>query len=295
MFRLGVITDEIDPELEQALAVALDLGVRDVELNSLWGRSMVQLAESEVSRALRLVCEHGLRVSCLSTPALKAVLLEEGGLCDAAEEREHLRMVERGCELARAFQAPLVRIFSFRRSGIEGLGNPSPRLARGGPLPDAVLSRVAERLHSAADMARAAGVTLVVENVRSCWGNSCWNAARIVAAADHPHLKLVWDPGNDYVSGGAPFPEGYEAARPWMAHAHLKNAALVNHAGLTRWERIGRGDLDFRAMLRRLADDRYPGAVMLETHWRGEGLTAEQSTRASFADLLQILPDSPSA
>ena len=61
----------------------------------------------------------------------------------------------------------------------------------------------------------------------------------------------------------------------------------------THWERVGGGDLDFQPMLARLLVDDYPGVVVLETHWRGDGMSAEESTRASFADLRRLLPQVP--
>ena len=55
MWRLGVITDEIDGDLERALAVASELGLREVELNSLWGRNIVELSEDEIEKAESLL------------------------------------------------------------------------------------------------------------------------------------------------------------------------------------------------------------------------------------------------
>ncbi len=289
--RLGVITDEIDPDLTRALEVARALVVAEVELNGLWGRNVVELTAAELARVEMLVHEAGLRVCMVSTPAFKSIVLDE--LVEpvrAPEVAAQMAWVRRGCELARRFGAPYVRVFSFRRCGMVGLGNPSPRLPGGGPLPDWALDRIVSVLSSAADMARESGVALAHENVRSCWGNSCRNTARILAAVDHPWLRVFWDRGNEYVSGGNPFPAGYEAARPFIVHVHLKNAVVVDPArGLTRWERIGGGDLDFRPMLERLRADGYAGAVVLETHWRGEGLTKEESTRRSWADLLGMV------
>jgi sugar phosphate isomerase/epimerase len=292
-FRLGVITDEIDSDFEHALAVACDLGLREVEINNLWDRNVTELSEAERERAEELLRAGGFSVCAVGTPAFKAILLDDvASPEESAEFQAHLRDARSACELAARWDAPFVRIFSFRKSGMVGLGNPSPRLPRGGPIPDAMLEKIVAGLRIAGDVAEQAGVTLVVENVRSCWGNSCWNTARILAAADHPRLKMVWDPGNDYVSGGDPFPEGYEAAKPWMAHVHVKNAAVVDEAtGKTRWERIGGGDLDYSPMLSRLAADGYEGVVALETHWRREGLTAEESSRESFSDLARIMKD----
>lgn len=291
MFRVGVITDEIDSNLQRALEVVREWGLSDIELNSLWEHNITELAEEKVEYAERLIRDGGFRVCVIGTPAFKAVLLDDvASVRESSAVAEHLECIRRGCALARRFGASYVRIFSFRKSGMQGLGNPSPRMPRGGPIPNAMLQKIVAGLRLAAEIAEEADVTLVVENVRSCWGNTCWNTAQILQEANHPHLKMVWDPGNDYVSGGDPFPEGYEAARPWMAHTHLKNAVVVDaDTGLTRWERIGSGDLDFGPMLARLAADGYEGVVSLETHWRGEGMTPEECSRASFADLQQVL------
>ena len=43
------------------------------------------------------------------------------------------------------------------------------------------------------------------------------------------------------------------------------------------------------AHVTRLSADGYSGVLALETHWRGENLSAEASTRLSFADLSKLL------
>src|SRR5215218_9885049 len=39
--RLGVITDEISEDFDHALAVSAELGIREIELRSVWGTSIV--------------------------------------------------------------------------------------------------------------------------------------------------------------------------------------------------------------------------------------------------------------
>ncbi|MCW8132379.1 MAG: sugar phosphate isomerase/epimerase [Planctomycetota bacterium] len=291
--QLAVVTNEIAQDLARALAVARDLGLGAVEVGSIWNRELAELDSGELARAEALLNEAGLPVVSVDTHAFKNLPLD--GL---AHPREHadwardLEHVRRACELARRWNAPAVRVFSFYKTGMVKYGNPSPRLPEGGPIPAAVLDLVVAGLREAAGIAAQAGVTLLVENVRSNWGNSCANLAKILAAANHPALKAIWDPANDFVSGGTVYPEGYEAQKPWMAHVHLKNAELLDPAtGLTRWQRIGAGALDYRVLLSRLRDDGYAGPLVLETHWRGEGLDSEESSRQSFADLARILRD----
>lgn len=291
--RLSVITNEITQDLARSLVVARDLGVAEVEIGSIWNRELADLSPEEHARADALLREANLPVTSVDTQAFKGISLD--GLNSPREHPDWPRDLERirhACGLARRWNAPGVRIFSFYKTGMVKYGNPSPRLPEGGPIPDAMLRMIVAGLHEAAEIAERAGVTLLVENVRSNWGNSCANLARILAAANHPRLKAIWDPGNDFVSGGTVYPGGYEAQKPWMVHVHLKNAELLDPAtGLTGWQRIGKGAVDFRVLVKRLHDDAFTGPLVLETHWRGEGLDTEESSRQSFGDLTRILKD----
>jgi sugar phosphate isomerase/epimerase len=159
-------------------------------------------------------------------------------------------------------------------------------LPGGGALPDETLARIAGGLRLACDVARAEGVRLLVENVRSCWGNTGVHTARIVRETGREELGIIWDVANDFVSCGRSWAEGYAAVRPRMAAVHCKDAAVVDPAsGLTAWMPVGGGSVDTAGQMAALWRDRFSGPVVLETHWRGEGLSAEESSRRSFAGL----------
>ena len=71
---------------------------------------------------------------------------------------------------------------------------------------------------------------------------------------------------------------------------HVKDACVVDPAsGLTAWMPVGAGQVDLQGQLGDLVYDGFRGPVVLETHWRGEGLTREQSSRRSFAGLLDLI------
>jgi sugar phosphate isomerase/epimerase len=294
-FRFGAVTDELDQDLDRALVIARDLGMAAVELNSLWGRNVIELSEEEITRAHRAVEAAGLSVIAVDPPCFKPCVLDHlpvGRVAEDPDVARHLEMLDRALRLARQFDAPYVRVFAFRRSGIVGLGNPSPRLPEGGPIPEEVLDRVAEGLREGARRAEEAGIILVLENVRSCWANTGVNTAQVLEAVDSPALRALWDPGNDYASGGIPYPDGYEAVRPYLQHVHVKDARVIEpDTGLTRWEAIGEGEVDYHGQLRALLEDDYPGIVSLETHWRPEGGSAAAASRHSFAGLLAILAE----
>ena len=50
--RFGVLTDEVHPDLETALQVIKDLGLRYVELLAFWGKPVVEMDAAEFCRTL---------------------------------------------------------------------------------------------------------------------------------------------------------------------------------------------------------------------------------------------------
>ena len=267
----GVCTDEVHPDLETALVAAREMGMRHVELLEFWGKPVVAMDDAEIQRAKELLGKYGLGVSAIGSLFLKLVQLGQVRPGEVARDPAFLKDLDvllSEIRVAQALGAPIVRAYSFRRDDMVGMGNPSPRLPRGGEIPDEILKKVVEGMRIAAGLAGDAGLVLGIENVRSCWGNSGYNTARIVRAVGHPALKVIWDPANDYVSGGSPYPEGYEAVRPFMCHVHVKDARVVDPAvGLIAWEAVGRGEVDYVSQFRAMRRDGYAGTLSLETHW----------------------------
>ena len=145
---------------------------------------------------------------------------------------------------------------------MEGLGNPSPILPDGGGVTDAVLERIVEGLHGACDLAREEEVRLLVENVRSCWGNTGLNTARILQATNRPELAIIWDVANDFVSrrnelsGRLPRDEALH-----HRHALQKMPEFVDPAiGLTAWTAIGEGEVDVDGQVADLLRDGFDRA-----------------------------------
>ncbi|MYD93161.1 MAG: sugar phosphate isomerase/epimerase [Chloroflexi bacterium] len=292
-FSVGVVNSEISPDVNVGVDVAADLGMSQIEIEDFWGRGAFECDDALVDRTRAAVDRAGLNVSAVGTQAFKVLILPPGEMGDLASIDgwdQHRIELEGGIRVAQALGSPFVRIFSCRRDDMVGMGNPSPRLPDGGPVPADRLAGIAAVLRDAGDRADAAGLTLLVENVRSCWGNTAVNTVRILEATDHPRVKLNWDPSNDFVSGGNPFPPGYAIARPWTEHVHIKDASVVDHStGLIAWECVGRGEVDFVGQLRALIDDGFAGAVNLETHWHPEHRSKEANSRESFAGMLEAL------
>jgi sugar phosphate isomerase/epimerase len=275
MPRLGVITDEISEDFDHALAVCHELGIRDIELRSIWGKSIVDHDEATVRKIEQAVHRGDFRVACIASPFLKCHLNEESaavGNTHSANEKgkdEHWAILDRSLELADTFDAPIVRTFSFWR--VED--------------PLAVRDEILDILGTATEHVSAAGKLLGLENEYSCnvatGEESRWMLDRIPNQA----FGLIWDPGNEAALGSNPFPAGYEQVKNRIHHIHLKDPIAIEFSpGFTR---MGDGAIDYIGQFRALVRDRYDGVLSLETHYKVDG-DAEPGTRACAASTREL-------
>jgi len=71
-FRVAVITDEISPDFERACHVASqEFGMRWVELRSMWGKNLVDLAAAQTTEAQKILQKYSLQVTDISSPLFK--------------------------------------------------------------------------------------------------------------------------------------------------------------------------------------------------------------------------------
>jgi sugar phosphate isomerase/epimerase len=90
----------------------------------------------------------------------------------------------------------------------------------------------------------------------------------LLAAVDHPALKVIWDPANAFVAGETPFPDGYNRIPPSrIAHVHAKDCTVTNH--VPTFGPLGEMGIEWPGQLAALARDGYRGTISLETHWKG--------------------------
>jgi L-ribulose-5-phosphate 3-epimerase len=124
---------------------------------------------------------------------------------------------------------------------------------------------------------------------RPCNTATAPEAARVLAAIQHPAFLLNWDPGNATAAGEEEaYPNGYALLpKNRIGHCHVKSATRAPD-GKYQWAPVGQGLVDWTGQFRALKNDGYHYAVSLETHWRGAG-TPEASTKASFAGMKQCL------
>lgn len=283
-FKIAVISDEISPDFDHAChVVAQEFGLSWIELRSMWGKNLMDLASDQIAEVQKILAKYGLQVTDIASPLFKtdwpgaprSPYSSKGDMHAAAEAtfKQQDEVLEKSIALAKTFKTDKVRCFDFWR------------------IEDVTPYRTAidEKLRSAAETAGKQSILLVLENEFECNTATGREAARTLNAVQSPHLALNWDPGNAVMRGELDaFPAGWDLLpKNRIHHCHCKNA-VKNDAGKIEWAPVDKGYIDWVAQFRALKQTGYTDAVSLETHWHGGG-TPEASTRISWAGMKQAL------
>ena len=262
-FPIAAITDEFSPDIETAVRSMREVGMTAAELRMVFGRNIVDLSDEELERARQIVAAQGFEIISIASPLLKCVLPDAPEV-DARFQQDMFaakhtfadqpRLTERAFAIAKKMGARIVRVFSYWRT-VE---------------PDKCFDRVVKALRELAEKAAAHDLIVGLENEHACNIATAAETARVLAAIDHPNLKVVWDPANAYVSGEKPFPDGYRLLPVnRIVHVHAKDCSVKDHK--PTWGPLGECDIDWKGQIRALVDDGYHGYISLETHWPGPG------------------------
>jgi sugar phosphate isomerase/epimerase len=261
LFRLAAITDEFSPDIDAATRSMQEIGMTGAELRMLFGKNIIDLADEEIAAARRICSARGQEIVSIASPLLKCVLpgapeVDARFQQDVFAARygfdDQPRLTRRAFQIAHLAGARIVRVFSYWRS-VD---------------PDACFDRVCEALESLALQAAAEDLIIGLENEHACNLATAAESARALARVRHPHLKLVWDPANAFVSGEVPYPGGYSLLPlDRIAHVHVKDCFVEGHKPI--WGAVGEMGVDWRGQIAALHSGGYRGWLSLETHWPG--------------------------
>jgi 3-dehydroshikimate dehydratase len=253
MNRLSAFADEISPDLEEQIAVLSLEHIHFVDLRGVWNTNVLDLTDQQVARIKETLDAHGIGVAAIGSPIGKVPI-------DSSFD-EHLHHFERAITVAHAFQTPYIRIFSFyppaskEEAGESGEVNPAE-----------YRDEVLRRLREMTARARAAGVILLHENEKDIYGDTIARCVDLLQSCDDTHFQVVLDPANFIQCGQTPYPDAYEALRPWLGYVHVKDARadgsiVAAGEGVTHWPEL----------LQRLRADGYDGFLSLEPHLASAG------------------------
>lgn len=281
-WKLGVITDEVDPDLSRVLASfypKYDLHwaeIRELGLNGKKRYVYNSTTAAELQQIRRQLDDARVKLSVLDTgiykialPGTKPVGEDANDLNQSqGEYGRQLDDLKRAADAAHILGTEWLRIFTFRR-----VADPS-----------ALFDRVVEDLDKAISVAKQQNVKLLVENEFDCNVATGSESARLFQTISDRTLMHNWDPGNCYMAGEQPFPKAWDQLdHSRISHMHLKDAAG------RAWKPIGAGEIDFLGQFRALKKMNFSGTMSLETHYRNAQNDPYTSSVESMDGLVAIL------
>jgi sugar phosphate isomerase/epimerase len=275
--KISLVTDEISADVETAIELGSDWGIHAFELRGYGTQRVPFFSDFKKQRVRELLEEYQARIVAISPgffkipyPAPKrerfplqvfdANLYQKWHDARSLVDYQLHEMLPASFNYAREIGADTIIIFSFDRGPL------SP-----GPAPDEVL----ESLHWAAEQAGKAGLQLVIEVEAGFWADTGKRTAELVRAVNLPALGVNWDPGNAFVAGDIPYPDGYQAVRDTLRHVHFKDV-LRMAPGEYRY--AVNGEIDWIGQIRSLAADAYPGFISVESHLQPKVASARALT-----------------
>jgi sugar phosphate isomerase/epimerase len=281
-WKLGIITDEVSPDLSQVLDSfypKYQLKWAEIRNLKLAGKSEYVYKSATPGQLKQIKQElDGAHVamSVLDTGVYKIALPGTKPLGANASDLnqvegdydKQLDELKRAADAAHILGTERLRIFTFKR--VQD--------------PDAIFDRIVDNLHKAIDVAKQHDVKLLVENEFDCNTGTGAETAKLFKAISDRTLMHNWDPGNCFEAGEEPFPKAWDQLdHSRISHIHLKDAKGK------AWEPIGAGKIDFVGQFKALKKMQYAGTMSLETHYRNAEKDAYASSVESMNGLFGVL------
>ncbi len=287
-FKLGVISDELSPDLEEALQIMKGFGLSWVEVRTVWGVYNTYASPQQVEKIKELLKKYSFRVSVVDTALYKCALpgtTSVKGEKDFRPYSEQMDLLKRAIDRAHDLGTDKLRVFAFWRV----------------PNPEGHYPRISEELAKAAEVARASHVRLLLEDEGSCNVGNGHELARMLKLVPASNFGANWDVGNGYWNGEVTFPDGYAALdkkRIW--HMHVKDVGCVPSKAPRATEGqpgshechtaiVGTGEVDLLGQFRALVRDGYQETMSLEPEVQGPGLSHQEATKRSLEGVLKIM------
>lgn len=263
--RISIVTDELSNDPETAFELGLEWGVDAFELRGVYDQRIPRIEPYQRRRLIRAIRDFGVKITAVSPGLFKIPLPAEAparsnlGWMDRrfsqawSEARnmvaDHLEnLLPETIDFAGEAGASMIIAFSFERGG-----------DRPGNTPPAAIDALAR----AGEAAGKAGLTLAIETEEGHWANTGHRSAALAEKINLDNAGINWDPANALIDGDLPYPDGYQAIRPFLKNVHFKDVAVDTDGS---WQIVEQGGVDWTGQIAALVRDGYQGAIAIEPH-----------------------------
>lgn len=165
---------------------------------------------------------------------------------DGAEREKQLTDGRAYIDLAQKLNCPYVRVY--------------PNLFPKDRDKNVTIALIAKGLLELGNYAKEKNVIVLMET----HGEAVWteDLEKIMQAAVHPNVGLVWDPSNMWTVTKEPPADMYRILKKYIHHVHIKDAKLVN--GKPQYCRLGQGEVPIFEAIDALSKGGYKGYYSFE-------------------------------
>jgi sugar phosphate isomerase/epimerase len=261
--KLGVICDGISRDLAHAVDVMDEFDLEFAELQFVGEKEVGDHSAAEIGEIDALLRDRGKPVSCLSRHIFAGMTSANRPGDDL--HRTHMDALKRVIDMSHVVGSPLVRIMTPKKEQILWGRNGAEiwNVAHG------AWNSVLPLIAPAVELARAEGVTLVVETGNGTMVNSNYTARRLIDDLDAKDvLRVLWDPANNCWCHERAWPDGYEEIKDgYLGHIHIKDVQVDTPRATLEVRPLGEGQLadQYPPLVKALRADRYRGVISLES------------------------------
>ena len=279
MAKLGVITDGISLDLEHALRVMQKNGLNQAELQFLGDKEVGDLIGDELMKTKQLVDQYDMQISCISRHNFAGLGVHEVTVGDT-NYNHHMDKLKQCIGMAQQFNAPLVRIMSFRKEmvlfGEDG--------AEKWNVSAGAWEKLVELMGPVVELAEKENIMLVVETGNNAMITSCFLGCKLIDDLGTEHLKILWDPANALYCGENPMDTFNSMSEGYLGHIHMKDVNVAIHQASIKCVALGKGQM--APYLPQIADKikqmNYKGAISLESVYRPKNGSFEDGFHSSI-------------
>ena len=240
--NLGIITDELSPNLPFALGAAAALGLTRIELRATMSGRVPFISDEEKELLEDMADDYDFKITAISPGTFKCKLR-------SPQFKEQLKDFEKALDFAEKFEIPKVIVFAVERSDEDTEGD---------------YQQVIEAVGEAALMAKSRGIIIAAENEAGCWNDTLDGILRLHSDLADTGLTLNWDPGNFHAATGLDYKAGYEPLKKFITNVHIKDS--MGQGKAHRWMPLGDGEIDWKGQFADIQRDMPKVDLSLETH-----------------------------
>ena len=240
--NIGIVTDEVSRNLDEALDVCHEWGLNHFELREGGEGRAPAFTPEEFKRIDRLV-EHGGHITAVSPGIFKGHIEDKAKWIQEAEDT-----FPRAIEMAQRFECRTLIAFGFEACD----GSRENRLL------------VLKAFEMIAEQAEAANVRIAIENEPGFWIDRPEESVSLLEEIGHPSLKLNWDAANLHWGGMEPNDEAIGQLKDYIINLHVKDYAPGDDEN--PWKPLGEGIVPWKDLLPEIMEYVPLSHVTLETH-----------------------------